>query len=162
MLTLACFASAINAKVNLLSSPSRSYLGEKQKPPHYMTHATTFNAPLNVEVSFSPTISHSSFHLRAQNNLASSNVTLGSKYLGTFDVSTKLAGVNVQSDAPTSEIVGQSSARHIEYDHTSNERVFGWIGSGSRPSKHSNNQEQQGHVQVVTSISPVFLQLSDS
>lgn len=150
--------SAIDAKINL-DAPRPVY---KKHHSTFQTSIKTFGAPLNVSVSYDKSTPTSELHLRAQNNLAESHVSLDPKYEGTFDLQTKLSSAVVtrqDKKVLVTDPSGQNRQRHLEYDHTSSTRMFGWVGWGQRP--RTTRKTQQGHVEIASSHSPVYLELDE-
>lgn len=112
-----------------------------------------------MDVAHDPSTPPVPLHLDIQNNLAESNVTLDTKYRGTFDVQTKLASAVVEEGEPQSipDPFGEDRPRVYVYDIKSDTRTLGWVGWGKRPKKW--DPMVQGHVDIVSSLSSVSLQL---
>jgi hypothetical protein len=120
----------------------------------YIAELSTFNGPMNVNVLHSPISQSSNLFLRVQNNLGSANVSLDQKFVGTFDVQTKLAPVTVLGTAQrAAKPLADTGATFYTVD--SAERSYGWIGLGPKPSALALTQ--YGHVEVTSSMSPVTL-----
>ncbi|KAK0461283.1 uncharacterized protein EV420DRAFT_1531262 [Desarmillaria tabescens] len=145
--------SEIDASVVLLA-PNRY-----NEPLNFIGRVQTFNGPLTLDVSHDSSTPPVPLDLHVQNTQAESNVTLDSKYIGLFDVQTKLANVAVKESRIDSswDPAGENRSRMCEYDQTSSNRVRGWIGWGQRP---TNWKPRDGRVQVVSSLSPVHLHLA--
>ncbi|KAK0212861.1 hypothetical protein DFS33DRAFT_74886 [Desarmillaria ectypa] len=145
--------SEIDASVVLLA-PNRY-----DKPLIFIGTVKNFNGPLTLNVSHDPSTPPVPLNLRIQNAQAESNVTLDSKYIGLFDVQTKLASVAVKESRidPSWDPAGENRYRQCVYDQTSSDRVRGWIGWGQRP---PNWKPRDGRVQVVSSLSPIHLHLA--
>jgi len=127
----------------------------------FLTSMRTFNAQLNVSVTHTESTPPSEFHLRASNYLANTYITLDPKYQGTFDLQTKLAKASVKENNGTNLVAdpsGHGGKRSYQLDHWSSTRIFGWVGWGSRPGPITF-ENRQGHVEAVSSHSPVSLQL---
>jgi hypothetical protein len=153
--------SAINAKVTLVGIQTHQLL--PRSPLVYQAQARTFNGPLNVEIIHDPSTSPSSIHFSAVNNQAETNVTLDSSFEGTYSIQTKLASAIVNTgDLPSSTQLTdkeiQDGERYYQYDAVTSDRVFGWVGSGKRPGPWSN----QGHIDILSSLSPIYLSISGS
>jgi len=152
-LTLDTGNGNINTQIHLLAP----------RPLHehhtvFFTSIKTFNASLKVSVTHDNSTPPSEFHLRAQNNLAESQISVDQKYQGTFDLQTKLASASVQPQNVTHLVdpLGENRQRHYQYDYMSATRIFGWVGWGQRPAA---THYHQGHVELASSHSPVVLQL---
>jgi len=135
----------------------------------FLLTAKTFNGPLNLALSHAASSPPSVFNLQALNNLGTTNVTVDSKYEGTFDVQTKLASVVVSEGPDADDLVnpyGGNQQRLIEYNLRSVSRLAGWVGWGPKRSsgrwlRHPHGPSQQeGRIAVESSLSPVYLQLS--
>ena len=63
--------------------------------PQFLTHAETFNAPLNLAIAHALESPPANVRVRAVNNLGRTRVSLDSQYAGTFDVSTMFAQADV-------------------------------------------------------------------
>ncbi|RPD68608.1 hypothetical protein L226DRAFT_318034 [Lentinus tigrinus ALCF2SS1-7] len=63
--------------------------------PQFLTHAETFNAPLNMAITHEEGSGDTNFRARAMNNLGTTRVSLDSRYAGTFDVNTMFAQADV-------------------------------------------------------------------
>jgi hypothetical protein len=102
----------------------------------------------------------------AQNNLGPANVALDDRYQGTFEARTKFASARVYEqygsagrvEADTPGTMVEQRTKYV-YDHLSTSRISGWRGQGKRPRRRGDLG--QGHVEVVSSLSPVMLQLGD-
>ncbi|KAF5370636.1 hypothetical protein D9758_001903 [Tetrapyrgos nigripes] len=141
----------INANVTMLADASQLVL----HPMIYMGHVKNFNAPLRLNVAHHPSTPPARLELIVENHQAESNVTLDDKFVGIFDVQSKLSSASVEWDNHGS---GSSPTRNVVYDETSStSRRHGWIGWGSRPEKW--DQHKEGRVVLVSSLSPVLLQL---
>ncbi|KAG7446300.1 uncharacterized protein BT62DRAFT_109965 [Guyanagaster necrorhizus] len=128
-------------------------------PLNFIGSVKNFNGPLTLTVSHDPTTPPVSLDLHVQNAQAESNVTLDSKYIGLFDVQTKLASVAVKESQidPSWDPLGENRYRQCVYDQSSFNRVRGWIGWGQRP---TGWKPREGRVEVVSSLSPIHLHLS--
>ncbi|THV02450.1 hypothetical protein K435DRAFT_354799 [Dendrothele bispora CBS 962.96] len=143
--------SPINAEVILLADPSEFGL----HPIAFLGQVKNFNGPLSLDVKHHPTTPTVSLDLMVQNNQAESNITLDDKFVGLFDLQTKLASVNLdwESGADPS---GKNRQRTLLYDDKSSSRRRGWIGWGSRPEKWDPHEAK---ISVISSLSPILLQI---
>ncbi|KAI0743530.1 hypothetical protein C8Q80DRAFT_1355410 [Daedaleopsis nitida] len=95
--------SILNANVTLYLAPYNDTDGGSDdkdeyryyRGPHFLTHAETFNAPLNIAVAHDPESITPNLRLRANNNLGNTRVSLDSRYEGLFDVATMFAQADV-------------------------------------------------------------------
>jgi len=149
--------SEITANVTLMAPRIRKIL-RNPPPPQFFTTMKTFNAPLTVDIVHHPSTLPAPLQLRAQNNVAECKVILDSKFEGTFDLQTKLSSADLDDDVVAVDPSGMSRQRSYFYDHASSNRKFGWVGWGDRPKKW--DPSRQGHVEIISSLSPVLLQLS--
>lgn len=117
----------------------------------------TFSGPIALDVFHDKSSPSMPFQLHVQNNLAQTNVSLDSKFQGSFSAQTKLATVTVWKgyEDPAADPTGEGKPRTIQYDQNSTTNVNGWIGWGKRP----RNQAALSYVEVVSSLSPVTLAL---
>jgi hypothetical protein len=120
----------------------------------------TFNAQLKASVTHDESTPPSEFHLHATNYLAETYITLDPKYVGTFDLQTKLATASVKEGDENAVVdpSGGGGKRGYQFDLLSSTRIFGWVGWGSRPGP-TTKQTHQGYVEIVSSHSSVSLQL---
>ncbi|KII92730.1 hypothetical protein PLICRDRAFT_103490 [Plicaturopsis crispa FD-325 SS-3] len=154
-LTLDTGNSPLRAKVTLVAPAAHSLIPLSRSPPIFDMHMKTFNAPLTVDVSHDPSTPPTVLLMYTMNNLANSNVTLDSKFQGTFDVQTKLSSAVIHEGAASVGMFGET--RKCVYDHQGSDSLMGWVGWGERPQPWKG--PRQGHVGVVSSLSPVYLQL---
>ncbi|TRM69429.1 hypothetical protein BD626DRAFT_624788 [Schizophyllum amplum] len=144
--------SEINANVTLYAEVSNS----NDPPPAYMLDVKTFNDTLLLDIAYDPVTPNARLDLHAQNNLAESTVYLDPKFEGTFDVQTKLSSAEVwEGDTTSAESRHGQEQRTFIYDTRSATRRKGWVGWGSRPA--DKWRPDQGHIDVVSSYSPVYL-----
>jgi len=155
MLTLDTGNGEIDAKIHL----------KAPRPLHryttFMTSLKTFNAQLRASVTHDESTPPSEFYLRATNYLAETCITLDPKYVGTFDLQTKLATASVKGGDEKNTVadpLGAGRKRGYQFDLLSSTRIFGWIGWGSRPGP-ATRRNHQGHVEIASSHSSVSLQL---
>lgn len=186
-LTLDTIAAPINAEITLVNDLSRntptamhvstgnSYIdahvtlnvASPTEELSFVTLVKTFNGPLNLNVTHAPSSPPAIYGLRALNNLGPTNVTVDSKYEGSFDVQTKFSSVlidkGVHTDGSTNPY-GNNMERQYQYDLSSPSRVVGWVGWRPRPlsgtKRWRNRIPNQGFLMVLSSLSPVRLQLS--
>ncbi|KDQ57845.1 hypothetical protein JAAARDRAFT_58423 [Jaapia argillacea MUCL 33604] len=158
---------AITADVTLIAiSPSST---TPSHPPQFISEVTTFSGPLNIDVKHDPSSPPAHIHLRVQNNLDVANVALDSKFIGSFDVQTKFSPASIQElRGNETDPTGQRRERTLVYDITSDSRMVGWVGWGNRPPTSAKwfggsrgLRSTDGHVEMVSSLSPVLLQLGD-
>jgi hypothetical protein len=153
-LTLDTGNGAIDAKIHLVAPrPTNRYAT-------FLTSMKTFNAQLKASVTHDESTPPSEFHLHATNYLAETYITLDPKYVGTFDLQTKLATASVKEGDENAVVdpSGGGGKRGYQFDLLSSTRIFGWVGWGSRPGP-TTKQTHQGYVEIVSSHSSVSLQL---
>ncbi|KAK7472680.1 hypothetical protein VKT23_000793 [Stygiomarasmius scandens] len=143
--------SQINAEVTLLADPSEFGL----HPIAFLGHVGNFNGPLSLDVTHHSSTPTVSLDLVVQNNQAESNVTLDDKFVGLFDLQTKLASVDLDWESGDDPL-GQNRQRVLVYDEKGSNRRRGWIGWGPRP---DNWDPHEGKVTVISSLSPILLQV---
>jgi len=149
--------SAIDAKITLSAPPASGMsLLNAPPPPVFVAHTATFNGSLSLDISHDILTPSVPLHLVTQNNQAVTNITLDSKFVGSFDVQTKLAEVAVNQASDLVDPLGQGRMRTLLFDATSDERSLGWVGWGNRPKKYDPTQ---GYVQIISALSPALLQL---
>jgi hypothetical protein len=141
--------SEIDAQVTLVAPTTRTFFADVK----------TFNGPLNLRVAHSPSTPPMPLQLCVQNNIAATNVYLDRKYEGLFNVQTKLETVTVQQLNATDPL-GKGRQRSVRFDQTSPDRARGWVGWGMPPT--SGDSMPQGQVKIITSLSPVLLQLGST
>ncbi len=127
-------------------------------PINFIGMVKNFNGPLTLDIAHDVDTPPIPLDLHVQNTQAASNVTLDSKYVGTFDVQTKLATVAVKEtkEEPLTDPFGEDQYRSYVYDSTSLNRIRGWVGWGKRK---PGWDPKAGHVEIVSSLSPILLQL---
>lgn len=148
-------SSEIAAQVTLLAPSTRSY----GPPLGFIGVVKTFNAPLSLNISHDSSTAPVPLDLRVQNNQAESNVYVDSKYSGMFDVQTKLASATLDEGKEdlSADPSGANTARQFLYDQSTSTRTRGWAGWGKRPIHWDPGRH--GRVEVISSLSPVKLQL---
>jgi len=146
--------SDINASVTLYTPASSA--GEY--------NSSVFNAKLKT---FSGTLESNFFHdesaqpsalfVNAENTQGLSQVFVDPKFQGTYDVQSNLAPaiVDKSDEDPSTE---KDLQRQYTDDLVTPNMALGWVGWGSRD--HSTVQQTQGHIKVVSSLSPAVLQLT--
>ncbi|KZT26704.1 hypothetical protein NEOLEDRAFT_1240771 [Neolentinus lepideus HHB14362 ss-1] len=130
-------------------------------PPQFLSEVTTFSGNLNLSIVHDSTTPPTHMHLRCQNNLGLSSVTLDEKFEGTFSVQTKfdealLLGYDA---ARIADPLDPSRQRTFQLDYNTTSRMDGWVGWGARPNVKWSRRTGQGRVEVITSLSPVSLDL---
>ncbi|PCH43785.1 hypothetical protein WOLCODRAFT_122605 [Wolfiporia cocos MD-104 SS10] len=171
--------AALNASVSLYLPPSAP---KTSSMPNFMTRFQTFNAPLAVAVSHMQGSAASALQLRGENSVGEALVVVDSKYSGTFDVSTTFADADVltsnvddmdelaqfdlnmynAASTTASAGAGTTSERTIDFDNIETSSLSGWVGTGTRPPTPPPPQKYfdgQGHVEVISTLSPVALLL---
>ncbi|KAL1743840.1 hypothetical protein HDZ31DRAFT_39983 [Schizophyllum fasciatum] len=149
--TLAMYTgnSEVNANVTLYTN------AVSDLPPEYMLDVKTFNDTLSLDVAYDTPTPDARVNVHAQNNLAQSIISMDEQFTGTFDLQTKLSSAEVwEGDTSSPDAYRGSDHRSFIYDTRSATRRKGWVGWGSRPEKWQPNQ---GHIDVVSSYSPVYL-----
>lgn len=144
--------SEIEANINLVA-PSRRPAA-RINHPSFLAHVKTFNSPLTLDVYYEPSSPGVPLQLYTQNNLANTNITLDSKFQGTFSVSNKasLAIVTDAEDAGSLDPSGFQRPRTLIYDQNSTTVQRGWVGWGKKPANAG-----QGCVEIVSSLGPARL-----
>ncbi|KAJ7772584.1 hypothetical protein DFH07DRAFT_878689 [Mycena maculata] len=127
------------------------------RPPMYRAHVKTFNGSLALKVAHDAATQPASLDLHVENNQAQSTVSLDAKYMGLFDVHTKLAPVQVVYDQVVPDPTGQGRQWQLDIDSNSTSWMRGWVGFGTRPAYY--NPSMSGKVSVVSSLSPILLEL---
>ncbi|KAL1752699.1 hypothetical protein FB107DRAFT_292934 [Schizophyllum commune] len=146
--------SEINANVTL------HYSGSSDPSPEYMMDVKTFNDTLTLDVAYDTSTPNARLDLRAQNNLAQSTIFIDEQFTGTFDLQTKLSSAEVwEGDTTSPDAYRGQDRRTFIYDTRSATRRKGWVGYGVRPDKW---QPDQGHIDLVSSYSPVTLRTRSS
>lgn len=153
--------SEIDARVTLLA-PDSWYTAKSAHPRAFVADVKTFNGPLKLKIANSISTPPVPLQLSVQNNLANTSVTLDPCYEGTFSAQTKLSQVMVRERyvGPWSDPLRQSRQRNSFYYQNESTRVRGWIGWGKQPIY--GDGIVQGQVKIISSLSPVMLQLSGS
>lgn len=124
-----------------------------------MAHVSTFNAPLNIDVSHSTSTPSVPLQLLVQNNLAKTTVSVDAKYQGFFNVQTKLASAVVQEGTQqlSADPSGKSRKRTFVYAQNTGGRISGWVGWGKKPP--AQNPTNQGRIDIFSSLSSILLRL---
>ena len=145
--------SPISANITLATTVP----GNPQFVPSFVTQAKTFNGGIDVDILHDKQTPSSSLSVQVQNALAESVVRLDSKFEGMFSVQTKLDQVTIRNQT-TSRGGGKPGAKErvISFDQRSPGRASGWVGWGQRPPPRTFGK---GHVDIVSSLSPVTLDL---
>lgn len=74
---------------------------------------------------------------------------------------TNLAEAVVERDVDITDPSGAGRRRSFIDDHVSADRANGWVGWGRRPRGFGKAPSRHGHVEVVSSLSPAILQLTE-
>ncbi|KAF9469906.1 hypothetical protein BDZ94DRAFT_1243520 [Collybia nuda] len=158
-LTLDTGDGEIDARVTLLA-PDSWFTGRPTHPRAFVADVKTFNGPLKLKVANSASTPPVPLQLSVQNNLANTSVTLDPCYEGTFSAQTKLSQVFVRERfiGPWLDPLQQSRQMSTIYYQNESTRVRGWIGWGKQPTY--GDGIIQGQVKIISSLSPVMLQLS--
>jgi len=127
------------------------------QPPQYHAHVKTFNGSLSLNMVHDAATQPASLNLHVENNQAPSTVALDSKFAGLFDLHTKLSWAQVNYGQVTTDPTGQARQWHLDIDSNSTSWTRGWVGFGTRPMQF--NPSMEGKVSVVSSLSPILLQL---
>ncbi|KAF9070136.1 hypothetical protein BDP27DRAFT_1324358 [Rhodocollybia butyracea] len=141
--------SEINADVVLLAptpATSSSYI-------NFVGHVKNFDGPITLNITHDKSTAPVPLDLMVQNNQAPCNVSLDSKFSGTYDISTKLAIASAFMKSTPNHTSSGTRCMLPELDAPS--AKYGWIGWGEKPASY--NPRQQGQVVVVSSLSPVSL-----
>lgn len=148
----------INANISLLVSEKYQLFPPVpvEFHPNFATKARTFNAPMALAIAHAGRASR--FFLSAQNSQAPVDVALDALYAGTFDLQAKSDAVHVR----TGPVAGAPGAERLAvvYDHETHSRMLGWVGRGERPAM--DDRKKEGHVEVMSSLSPVTLHVDES
>lgn len=130
------------------------------KPSNIIGSVNNVNGPIVLDVAYGESSPFVPLHLRVQNYQATSDVNIDSKFTGTFDIQSKLASVSVKEQGQDTYIVdssGNSQYRSYVYDRSSTNSVKGWAGYGQRQT--DPHWRQDSRVEIVSSLSPIVLQL---
>ncbi|KLO20309.1 hypothetical protein SCHPADRAFT_934180 [Schizopora paradoxa] len=150
-------SSDISLNITLYDGSS-NYVN-KNPAPSFVSDIRTFGGSLKANV-FHDNSSRPSFHyLNARNNLEPAEIYLDSKFQGTYDVRTTLSDAMVDRDYNVIDPLGQNRTRLFQDDVTSTNRLLGWTGWDPRPK--DGTRHNQGHVEVVSSLSQAILQLTE-
>lgn len=126
--------------------------------PSFFSDIRTFGGSLKANFFHDNSSRPSYLVLNAHNNLEPAQVFLDSKFQGTYNVHTTLSDAVVDRTDNVTDPLGLSRTRLFEDDVVSSNRMLGWIGWGSRP----QDAGSQGHFEVVSSLSPAILQLTEA
>lgn len=143
----------------MLSSPlKRSVLSNPQ--PNFTAYVKTFDAPINIDIDYDSSTPVAPLNMAVQNNLGASNITVDARYEGTFDMQTKLSQATVIEEQVDSwyDPAGLHRDFRYEYDHKSSNRIFGWVGWGSRLKPRTPGQS---NLAASSSMSPVSLRFRE-
>ncbi|THH21359.1 hypothetical protein EW146_g176 [Bondarzewia mesenterica] len=143
---------------NLYLLVSEAHLSASKFNPNFIAKARTFNAPMTLSVAHIGATSR--LFMSAQNSQGAVNISMDPLYVGTFDLQAKSSSAVVQERHVPGGLWAEKydgEQRALQYDHTSHSRLLGWVGWGSRPM--GEERRQDGHVEVMSSLSPVVLQL---
>jgi len=160
-LTLDTGDGDIDARVTLLA-PTSWFVKKPDHPRAFVADVKTFNGLLNLKVGNSISTPPVPLQLSVQTNLANTSVTLDANYEGLFTAQTKLSQIKVQEGdiSPGLDPLRKNRHRNITYSQKSPTLVRGWTGWGQQPRPDSG--AVQGQVKIISSLSPVVLQLCGS
>jgi hypothetical protein len=143
------------------------------KHRNFIAKIRTFNAPMNVSILHAKQSKPGRLSLMAENVLGPMDVTIDSKYTGTFDVRAKASTVQVLEmtgpDAPASSSRDNGSddddgddgdhdeGYELHFVDVSPERTRGWIGD-RRPEEF--DRRSLGRVELINSLSPIRLHIA--
>lgn len=127
--------------------------------PSFVSDIRTFGGSLNANFFHHNTSRPSYLYLTAQNNLKPAQVFLDSKFQGTYDVRTTLSDACIDRPDNVTDPSGLSRTRLFDDDVVSSNRMLGWTGWNPRPKDVT--AANQGHVEVISSLSPAILQLTE-
>jgi len=128
--------------------------------PSFVSDIRTFGGSLKANFYHHNASRPSYLYLSARNNLEPAMVFLDSKFQGTYDVFTTLSDAVVDRTDNITDPLGLSRTRLFEDDVVSPSRISGWTGWGPRPKDVT--AANQGHVEVVSSLSPATLQFTEA
>lgn len=145
------------------------------KHRNFIAKFRTFNGAMNVSISHARQSKSGRLSLMAENVLGPMDVSLDSRYTGTFDVRSKASTVQVLemtgSDAPAppstmmasmdndNDDDGDDDERHeLHFVDVSPERTRGWIGDSRRPEEF--DRRSLGRIELINSLSPIRLRLA--
>lgn len=150
------FYSDVNLNVTLHSNSK----DPNDYPPAFQSSVRTIDG--NVVASFfhDPSLQASCLQLDAKTNNKQAQVFVDNVYQGTFDVNTMLGNADFDADAAAIDPSGKNRNRTVDYDYTSNSRLYGWVGWGDRVYGGSDH-EASGHISVTTSLNEASLKLTD-
>lgn len=129
-------------------------------PPVFQNSVHTMNGNLAASFVHDPSLHTSCLHLDARTNYKPAQVFLDDVYEGTFDVNTMLGTADFDADSAAIDPTGKNRNRTIEYDYSSSNRLYGWVGWGDREYGGSDF-DAGGHISVTTSMSDASLQVTD-
>ncbi|KAJ7217834.1 hypothetical protein GGX14DRAFT_598196, partial [Mycena pura] len=122
------------------------------RSPQYFANLKTFNGSLLVNVAHDATTPPATLNLQVENSQADSRITLDSKFMGFFDLRTKLAPVRIAYAQAM-----RDATWHIYMDSNSSSSTRGWLGRGKRPAQW--DPATGGKVSAVSSLGPISLQI---
>lgn len=127
-----------------------------------MSKLKTFSAPLQAAYRHDTSLQSSLLYIRATNSLQPAQVFVDGAFEGTYDVHTTLSDAFVDRTTDVVDPTGADRSRSYIDDYVSANRIYGWAGWGARPVSGYGPFSQQGHVEVVSSLSSAVLQLTDA
>uniref|UniRef100_A0A0W0F0H0 Uncharacterized protein n=1 Tax=Moniliophthora roreri TaxID=221103 RepID=A0A0W0F0H0_MONRR len=139
--------SMIDAQV-ILKAPHAGFVGH---PTTFLGSIKAFSSPLSVNILHEDSTPSVPIDLFVQNNQATTNITIDSKFIGKFDARTKLASVTL--DEGSKSMVG-SRTRQFIFDNKSLSRKSGWVGV-TKPTRW--NPTEHGRLLIESSLSPILL-----
>lgn len=167
-----CFlVRPIVAHVKLALDDSTPQPGKKHR--NFFTKFRTFNAPMNISITHSKTAKPGRLWMMAENVLGPMDVSLDSRYWGTFDVRAKASTVQVLQSSASNNPPSSSSrsgtdndddeddddeGHELHFVDVSPERARGWIGDDRRPEEF--DRHSLGSVELINSLSPINLHLT--
>jgi hypothetical protein len=152
-------------------------LDDNNTPPpgkqhrNFFTKFRTFNGPMNISVSHAKNAKPGRLWMMAENVQGPMDVSLDSRYTGTFDVRAKASTVQVLqspgSNNPTSSSSrsgtdndddGDDEGHELHFVDISPERTRGWVGDDRRPEEF--DRHSLGRVELINSLSPIKLHVA--
>ena len=152
----------IVAHVKLALDDNTPQSGKKHR--NFFTKFRTFNGPMNISISHSKNAKPGRLWMMAENVLGPMDVSLDSRYTGTFDVRAKASTVQVlqstASNNPTSSSSGtdDDEGHELHFVDVSPERTRGWIGDDRNPEEL--DRHSLGRVELINSLSPISLHVA--
>lgn len=166
-----CFlVRPIVANVELALDDNTPQLGPKHRI--FSTKFRTFDAPMNISISHATNLKPGRLWMMAENVQGPMDVSLDSRYTGTFDVRAKASTVQVLPSSAFNNLTSSSAMsgtdngdnddnegeHELHFVDVSRERARGWIGDDRKPEEF--DRHSLGRVELINSLSPINLHLA--